>query len=59
VGADADITVFDAGRVIDKATFEKPAVYSEGIEYVLVGGVAVVKGGELVAGVAPGRGVKR
>jgi N-acyl-D-aspartate/D-glutamate deacylase len=59
VGADADITVFDAGRVIDKATFEKPAVYSEGIEYVLVGGVAVVKGGELVQGVAPGRGVKR
>ncbi len=59
VGADADLTVFDAGRVIDKATFEKPAQYSEGIVHVLVGGVAVVRGGELVGGVAPGRGVRR
>ncbi len=38
VGADADITVFDPARVIDKATFEKPTQYSEGIVYVLVGG---------------------
>jgi N-acyl-D-aspartate/D-glutamate deacylase len=59
VGADADIAVFDAARVIDRATFEKPAVYSEGIEWVLVNGVAVVSRGQLVEGVAPGVGVKR
>ncbi len=59
VGADADITVFDPQRVIDKATFENPAQYSEGIEYVLVNGVLVVKGGALVDGVTPGRGVRR
>ena len=59
VGADADITVFDPARVIDKATFEKPAQYSEGITDVLVNGVAVVRGGELVQGVAPGKGVRR
>src|SRR4051794_23677475 len=59
VGADGDITVFDPARVIDKATFEKPAQYSEGIVDVLVNGVAVVRGGELVAGVAPGKGVRR
>ncbi len=59
VGADADIAVFDPARVIDKATFEKPAQYSVGIEDVLVGGVPVVRGGELVDGVLPGRGVKR
>jgi hypothetical protein len=59
VGADADITVFDPARVIDKATFEKPAQYSEGIIDVLVNGVAVVRGGELVGGVAPGKGVRR
>lgn len=59
VGADADITVFDPARVIDRATFERPAQYSEGIEYVLVNGTPVVKGGELVEGVLPGKGVRR
>ena len=59
VGADADITVFDAARVIDRATFEKPAQYSEGIEYVLVDGTPVVNRGELVEGVLPGKGVRR
>jgi dihydroorotase len=59
VGADADITVFDAGRVIDKATFENAAQYSEGIEYVLVNGVVVVRRGAVVGGVLPGRGIRR
>jgi dihydroorotase len=59
VGADADITVFDPARVIDQATFENPAQYSEGIQYVLVNGTLVVKAGELVEGVAPGLAVRR
>jgi N-acyl-D-aspartate/D-glutamate deacylase len=58
VGADADITVFDANRVIDKATFEEPLQYSEGIQFVLVNGVSVVKDGQLVEGVFPGRGAR-
>lgn len=58
IGADADITVFDPVRVIDKATFENSAQYSEGITHVLVNGVAVVRNGQLVAGVAPGRAVR-
>jgi N-acyl-D-aspartate/D-glutamate deacylase len=57
VGADADITVFDPDRVIDRATFDAPAQYSEGIPFVLVNGVFVVKNGELQA-VAPGRAVR-
>jgi N-acyl-D-aspartate/D-glutamate deacylase len=58
VGADADITVFDPARVIDKATYEEPLQYSEGIVFVLVNGVPVVKNGQLVEGVRPGRAAR-
>jgi N-acyl-D-aspartate/D-glutamate deacylase len=54
-GADADITVFDPQRIIDKATFDDPLQYSAGIQFVLVNGVPVVSNGELVGGVFPGR----
>ncbi len=59
VGADADLTVFDPARVIDRATFQNPAQYSEGIEYVLVNGTPVVSRSALVEGAAPGKGVRR
>jgi len=59
VGADADLAVFDAARLTDRATFENPAQYSEGMIYVLVNGVPVVRDGKLVDGVAPGRGLRR
>jgi N-acyl-D-aspartate/D-glutamate deacylase len=55
LGADADITVFDADRVIDKATFEEPLQYSDGIQFVLVNGVPVVKNGTLRSDVSPGK----
>ena len=58
VGADADITVFDPARVIDKATFDEPLRYSEGIPFVLVNGVVVVKDSQLVDGVRPGRAAR-
>src|SRR5690242_16307051 len=58
VGADADITVFDPQRVIDKATYEDPLEYSEGIQFVLVNGVPVVKDGRLVDEVFPGRAAR-
>jgi len=59
VGADADIAVFDPARVIDRATFENPAQYSDGIPYVLVQGTFVVKDGALQENVAPGQAVRR
>src|SRR6202022_1659559 len=55
VGADADITVFDPERILDKATYEEPLQYSQGIQFVLVNGVTVLKDGQLVEGVFPGR----
>jgi dihydroorotase len=57
-GADADITVFDPDKVIDRATFDNPAQYSDGISYVLVNGTFVVKEGRVQEGVAPGRGLR-
>lgn len=41
----ADITIFDPQRVIDKATFEMPNQYAEGIAYVITNGeISVDKG---------------
>jgi dihydroorotase len=57
-GADADISVWDPARVIDKATFENAAQYSDGFRYVLVEGTFVVRNGQLQAGVAPGRAIR-
>lgn len=58
IGADADITVFDPDRIIDKATFDDPLQASAGIQFVLVHGVAVLKDGQLVDGVFPGKAAR-
>jgi len=42
----ADITIFDPNTVIDKATFEEPHQYPEGIQYVLVNGQTAVEEGQ-------------
>jgi N-acyl-D-aspartate/D-glutamate deacylase len=41
----ADIAVFDADEVIDKATFENPHQYAVGMKFVLVNGEIVVEQG--------------
>ncbi|MBX9600793.1 MAG: amidohydrolase family protein [Bryobacteraceae bacterium] len=58
VGADADLIVFDPDKVIDRATFEKPAEFSTGIRDVLVNGVFVVRGEKLLEGVKPGEAIR-
>jgi dihydroorotase len=58
VGADADLTIFDAARVIDRATYREPTLPPDGIRDVIVNGVPVVRMGKLVSGVAPGRAVR-
>ncbi|MBS1507592.1 MAG: amidohydrolase family protein [Bacteroidetes bacterium] len=57
VGADADITIFNASTVIDKATFEKGLEFSQGIEFVMVNGVFVLRKGKTVNEVFPGQPV--
>jgi len=41
----ADIAIFDADEIIDKATFEEPHQYAIGIKFVLVNGQVVVDQG--------------
>ena len=57
VGADADLTLFDPDQVIDRATYDAPDRYSDGIRHVIVAGTFVVRDGELVDGVAPGQAI--
>jgi N-acyl-D-aspartate/D-glutamate deacylase len=54
-GSDADIVVFDANTITDRATFEKPMEPSVGVRYLVVGGTLVVDEGKIVPDVFPGR----
>ncbi|HEY4424085.1 MAG TPA: amidohydrolase family protein [Pyrinomonadaceae bacterium] len=58
VGADADLTIFDARSITDKSTFKDPAQYAEGIKFVMVNGVLIVKDGQLQSDLHPGRPVR-
>src|SRR5207302_5962245 len=53
----ADITLFDPERVLDRATYEEPFRYSEGIEYVIVNGQLVLERGKHL-GTRPGRALR-
>ena len=58
LGADADLTIFDPQSIIDRSTFREPAKYSEGVKFVLVNGVLIVKDGRLQSGIHPGRPIR-
>ena len=57
-GAYADVTVFDAATIIDRATFEKPMTPAAGIHLVLVNGKPVWRAGAST-GARPGRALRR
>jgi N-acyl-D-amino-acid deacylase len=44
----ADLVVFDPKTIIDKATFEKPHQYPEGIHHVFINGTAAIEGGKFL-----------
>jgi dihydroorotase/N-acyl-D-amino-acid deacylase len=50
----ADVVIFDPATVRDRATFDQPNQLSEGMEYVLVNGVAVIDQGKMTAAL-PGK----
>ncbi len=56
-GQYADVTIFDADKVIDRATYTEPFQYSVGIEYVIVNGQVVLDAGKHT-GAQPGRALR-
>ena len=58
VGADADITIFDAATVVDRSTYREPSLSPVGIQHVIVNGVSVVANARAVEGIAPGKAVR-
>lgn len=58
IGADADITIFDAGTVIDRSNYTEPTLSPEGIPYVIVNGGLVVENSKLVPNVKLGQPIR-
>jgi len=54
LGMWADVVIFDPEKITDKATFENPNQFSEGMEFVLVNGVPVIAEGKMT-GALPGK----
>jgi N-acyl-D-aspartate/D-glutamate deacylase len=53
-GRAADIVIFDAAKVSDPATYERPHQLAAGFTHVLVNGVAVIEDGR-TTGARPGK----
>jgi dihydroorotase/N-acyl-D-amino-acid deacylase len=53
----ADVVVFDPARIRDRATYEEPSLYSEGVEHVVVNGRLVLEAGRMT-GERPGRALR-
>jgi N-acyl-D-aspartate/D-glutamate deacylase len=56
-GMAADLAVFDAAKVAETNSFEKPKSYAIGVPYVLVNGVVVIDKGQHT-GARPGRALR-
>jgi len=54
----ADLVLFDPDRIIDRATFENPRRFPEGIHYVIVNGEVLLDQGEL-RGIRPGKVLRK
>jgi N-acyl-D-amino-acid deacylase len=54
----ADLVIFDPDRIIDRATYENPRQFSEGIHYVIVNGQVLLEEGKL-KGNRPGKVLRK
>jgi len=56
-GMKADVAIFDAATIADKATFDRPQQFAVGMRHVLVNGRAVLSDGEMTSA-RPGQAVR-
>ena len=52
----ADVVVFNADSIRDKATFDHPKEYADGVDHVFVNGVQVLQDGRHTGARSPCRG---
>lgn len=57
-GMAADLVLFDPDRVVDRATFEAPLQYAQGVDFLFVNGSLVIDEGDLTPN-QPGRMLRR
>src|SRR5262249_23507925 len=57
-GCWADVPVLDPDRIVERATYDEPHRYAEGVSTVMVNGQVVVDGGDHT-GALPGRVLRR
>jgi N-acyl-D-amino-acid deacylase len=57
-GYKADLVLFNANQIIDRATFREPQLLSQGVERVFVNGVEVWSEGQ-TTGKRPGQALRR
>ena len=58
VGMDADIVIFDATRIQERADYGKPYQASAGIEHVIVAGQMIMASGKVNSNILPGERLK-
>ena len=57
-GCAADLTVFDPASIAERATYDDPHRFADGIAQVIVNGAIVLDGG-VHSGATPGRALSR
>ena len=57
-GMRADLVIFDLKEFEDKATYEEPQRYAEGVKYVFVNGEPVIENG-IITGLTPGQVLRK
>jgi N-acyl-D-amino-acid deacylase len=54
----ADLVLFDPDRIIDRATYENPRQFAEGIDYVIINGQILLESGD-IKGIRPGKVLRK